>query len=285
MIKMKRDAIHPLMQVALFAAGILVTALGFNMLLLPNDIVVGGLPGLSLLLKIQWGIEPAVSQWVVGVPIFLFGWLMLGKKAIINSLAGAIFLPLTIYLTRDVYPLRVETPMLAALFGGFTCGIGLGMVFRANSTVGGFSILARIVGQRMGVPLSKTMLLLDGAVVVTTGVFLGVETAMLALVGVVSLSKAIDVVHSGLGSAKSVTIITDAKEDMRVMLLDRLNCGATVLRAEGAYSQDERALLVTVIPRAKVARLRRNIRRVDPSAFTIISDASEVLGYGFQNHG
>ena len=108
---------------------------------------------------------------------------------------------------------------------------------------------------------------------------------MLALLSVISLSKAIDVVQTGFGSAKSVTIITTQGAALREMLLEHLDCGATFLKAEGAHSGDERTMVMSVVPRGKVARLRRNIRRVDPEAFTIISDASEVLGYGFQNHG
>lgn len=265
--------------------GLLVLAWGFNAILATNDIVIGGLPGLSLLIQLQTGFDPSLTQWIVGIPIFMIGWFILGKKATINSLAGAILLPLAIYLTRDCFSLPLENPVLAAVFGGFTCGLGLGIIFRANATTGGFAILARIISRYFGIPISRCMLFLDGTIVIAAAAFFGAEQAMLALLGVVSLSKAIDVVQSGLGSAKSVTIITTHAKEIRELLLSHLDCGATMLDAKGAYNGDKRTLVVTVVPRNKVARLRRNVRRVDPEAFTIISDASEVLGYGFQNHG
>jgi len=265
--------------------GLFVLAWGFNAILATNHIIIGGLPGLSLLIQQQTGFDPSLTQWLVGIPIFIIGWLVLGKKATINSLAGALLLPLAIFLTRDWFTLPVENSVLAAIFGGFTCGLGLGIIFRANATTGGFSILARIISRYFGIPISQCMLMLDGIIVIAAGAFFGAEQAMLALLSVVSLSKAIDVVQSGLGSAKSVTIITTEEKSMREMLLNHLDCGATMLKAEGAHSGDERSLVVCVVPRSKVARLRRNVRRVDPEAFTIISDASEVLGYGFQNHG
>ncbi|BDS05789.1 membrane protein [Oceaniferula spumae] len=282
---MERSTIHPLLRVLMLLSGIFVLAWGFNAILATNRIVTGGLPGFSLLVQQQTGFDPSLTQWIVGIPIFFIGWMVLGKKATINSLAGAILLPLAIFLTRDWWSLPVENSVLAAIFGGFTCGIGLGIIFRANATVGGFSILARMASHYFGIPISRCMLIFDGAVVIAAGAFFGAEQAMLALLSVVSLSKAIDVVQSGLGSAKSVTIITTEENSMREMLLTHLDCGATVLKAEGAHSGDERTLVVSVVPRAKVARLRRNVRRIDPGAFTIISDASEVLGYGFQNHG
>lgn len=282
---MERQSIHPLLRISMLLSGILILAWSFNAILATNHIVTGGLAGFSILLKLHLGIDPSVTQWLLGIPIFLVGWAFLGKKEIANSLAGALLLPLAILLTKNLYPIRLESPLLAAIFGGFICGLGLGLVFRANATTGGFSILARIIASRMGVPISQLILAFDGIIVIATATIFGIEAAMLAVLSVVALSKAIDIIQSGFGSAKSITIITGFEKEMSDMLLHHLDCGATILPASGAYQGENKSLILTVVPRAKVGRLRRNVRRVDPTAFTIISDASEVLGYGFQNHG
>lgn len=266
-------------------SGILILAWSFNSILTTNHIVTGGLAGFSILLKLHLNIEPALTQWAIGIPIFLLGWLILGKKEITNSLAGALLLPLAIFLTKNIYPLKVDSPILAAVFGGYICGLGLGLIFRANATTGGFTILARILARRLGIPISQCILAFDGIIVIATGTIFGAESAMLAILSVVSLSKAIDIVQTGLGSAKSVTIITTMEEEMRKMLLFHLDLGATTIPADGTHSGEKKTIFLTVVPRSKVGRLRRNIRRIDPEAFTIISDASEVLGYGFKNHG
>lgn len=283
--QMERKSIHPAIRVSMFLAGMVVLAWSFNAILATNHIVTGGLSGFSILLKLHLGIDPSLTQWFLGIPIFFIGWVALGKKEIINSFAGAIFLPLAIFLTREMYPLKIDHPILAAVFGGYICGLGLGLIFRANATTGGVDILARILARRLGVPVSRCFLFFDGMIVIATGSILGAESAMLAILSVVSVSKAIDIVQTGFTSAKSVTIITDKEEEMRDMLLNHLDCGATVVPADGAHSREKKALILTLVPRSKVGRLRRNVRRVDPSAFTVISDASEVLGYGFQNHG
>lgn len=282
---MERQSIHPALRISMLLSGILIMAWSFNAILATNHIVTGGLAGFSILLKLHLEIDPSLTQWLLGIPIFLLGWVFLGKKEMANSLAGALLLPLAILLTKNLAPIRVESPLLAAIFGGFICGLGLGLIFRANATTGGFAILARIVASRMGVPISQIILAIDGTIVIATGTIFGVEAAMLAVLSVVSFSKAIDVIQSGLGSTKSVNIITDKEKEMCQMLLHHLDCGASILPASGAYSGEKKSLILTVVPRAKVGRLRRNVRRVDPTAFTIISDASEVLGYGFQNHG
>jgi len=269
----------------MFLCGILILAWSFNAILATNHIVTGGLSGLSIILKLHLGIDPSLTQWALGIPIFFIGWLDLGKKEIANSLAGAVLLPLAILLTKDIYPLQLETPILAAIFGGFICGLGLGLIFRANATTGGVDILARMLARRLGIPVSRCFLVFDSIIVIATGSIFGPQSAMLAIISVVSLSKAIDIIQTGFSSAKSVMIITDLEMEMKNMLLHHLDCGATMLSAEGAHSGDHKTILLTLVPRSKVGRLRRNIRRVDPTAFTVISDASEVLGYGFQNHG
>jgi len=282
---MERQRLHPALRITMMLTGVFVLAWSFNAILSANHIMVGGLAGISLLLKLQFSIDPSLTQWSLGIPIFLIGWYFLGKKEIANSLAGAILLPLAILITKDVPPLKLDTPILAAIFGGFICGLGLGIIFRANATTGGVDILARIVARQLGIPINRCILAFDGTIVLITGSIYGAESAMLAVICVLSLSKAIDVVQTGLSSAKSITIITTEKDAMREMLLHHLDCGATVVPASGAHSQDNKTLILTIVPRSKVGRLRRNIRRIDPAAFTIISDASEVLGYGFQNHG
>ena len=269
----------------MFLSGIFILAWSFNAILITNHIVTGGLSGFSLLLKLHLGIDPSLTQWALGIPIFFIGWLALGKKEIITSLAGAILLPLAILLTKDIYPLPIETPILAAVFGGSICGLGLGLIFRANATTGGVDILARILARRLGIPIHRCFLVFDALIVISTGSIFGAENAMLAIISVVSLSKAIDIVQTGLSSSKSVTIITDHEEEMCDMLLHHLDCGATIVPANGAHSGERKTLILTLVPQSKVGRLRRNIRRVDPSAFTVISDASEVLGYGFLNNG
>lgn len=250
-----------------------------------NEILSGGLPGLSLLVYRLVGVNPTITQWLVGIPILFLGWFFLGRASAMASLAGSILLPAAIYLSSWLPAIPCENQILAAVFGGLLVGAGLGFVFRANATTGGFSIIARILSKLFGIPIASGILILDGSIILCAAAFFGAEDAMLALLSVMAISKAIDLVQSGLGMVKSVTIITANGDEMKQMLLHKLDCGATRLDGQGAYSEESRVVLITVIPRSKVARLRRNVHFVDPTAFTIISNASEVLGYGFSNHG
>lgn len=267
-----------------FTAGLFITAWGFRAFLMENSILSGGLPGLSLFLYRLFDLSPSLSQWLIGIPILIIAWPLLGKKATLTSTAGSLLLPAAIFIARWLPVVPCQQPILAALFGGLITGLGLGMIFAADSTVGGFSLVARMLNRYLGITMANAILILDGLVILATTFFFGAEAAMLAMLSILAISKAIDIVLTGLGLVKSITIITDKPDAMREMLLGKLDSGATELPATGAYSGQNKTVFLTVIPRAKAARLRRNILQVDPHAFTIISDASEVLGYGFSHH-
>lgn len=282
---MSRNSIHPTQRIIQFTLGIALVAWGFRALLVENQILSGGLPGLSLLLYRLLDLSPTISQWLIGIPILALAWFLLGKKMAINSLAGATLLPAAIYAAKFLPAVPCEQPILASIFGGLIIGIGLGLTFASNATTGGFSVLARILHKYTDLSVANAILLLDGTIIICTIAFFGAEAAMLAMLCIIATSKAIDIVLTGFGLVKSVTIITDQPQAIREMVLTRINAGATEIPATGAHSQQNKTVFITVIPRAKAARLRRNIQRTDPKAFTIISDASEVQGYGFANHG
>ncbi|GAA5497432.1 hypothetical protein Rhal01_03628 [Rubritalea halochordaticola] len=279
-----RNAKPTALKLLQFTAGLFITAWGFRAFLMENSILSGGVPGLSLLLFRLFELSPSLTQWLIGIPILVIAWPLLGKKAALASIAGSILLPAAIYIAQWLPVVPCQEPILASLFGGLIIGLGLGMIFASNFTVGGFSLVARMLNRYLGITMANSMLILDGLVIIATVFFFGPEAAMLAMLSILAISKAIDIVLTGLGLAKSITIITDKADEMREMLLEKLDSGATELPATGAYSGQNKTVFLTVIPRAKAARLRRNILRVDPQAFTIISDASEVLGYGFSHH-
>jgi len=274
------------LKIILFLLGIVITTWGFTGFLVANNILSGGLPGLCLLLLQKLGWDPSISQWAIGLLIFALGWFTLGRAQTLSALAGSLLLPAAIWLSFRLPQIRVicEQPILASIAGGFIIGLGLGLIFKANASVGGFSLIARVITKYWNIPVSRTLLILDSLIILIAGTFFGIEAAILAILSVASMMKAIDIVLTGIGRAKAVNIITDKKEDMREMLTSTLNCGATEVDVRGAYEAGDKTMFYCVIPVTKVAKLRRNILYVDPSAFTIINDASEVLGYGFKGY-
>ncbi|WP_068497214.1 YitT family protein [Paenibacillus kribbensis] len=267
--------------ILLIILGSFITALTFNMFLLPNRIASGGVSGLSIVGEELFGLEPAYTQWGMNIPLFIAGVLLLGKKYGLRSLLGSIMLPLFVYVTKD-WAVPTTNPLLASLYGGIGVGLGLGTVFRGRGSTGGLAILAQIIHKYTGFSLSLCVMLMDGTVITLAGFTLSPERALYALIGLFVTGKVIDAVEMGLSYSKVAYIISNQKETITQAILQDLDRGLTELAGRGGYTNEERPVLMVVVGQNEVTRLKTLVRLVDPEAFVIISNTREVLGEGFK---
>ncbi|MFM9279967.1 YitT family protein [Paenibacillus jiagnxiensis] len=269
------------LDVILIVLGSFITALAFNMFLLPSRIASGGVSGLSILAEAWFGLEPAFTQWALNIPLFFAGVLLLGRQYGVRSLLGSVLLPLFVYFTSN-WPVPTTNPLLASLYGGIGVGLGLGIVFRGRGSTGGLSILAQIIQKYTGFSFSLSVVLLDGTVIVLAGFALSPENALYALIGLYVTGKVIDAVEMGLGYSKVAYIISNHKENMAKAILVDLDRGLTELAGRGGFTQEDRPVLMVVVGQNEVTRLKTLVRSVDPDAFVIIGNTYEVLGKGFK---
>lgn len=265
----------------LILIGSLVTALGFNLFLLPNHIASGGVSGVSVLVQYWFGTEPAYTQWALNIPLFVLGIIFLGKQYGIRSLLGSFVLPLLIFVTSEI-PAPTTNALLASIYGGICVGVGLGLVFRGRGSTGGLTILAQIIQKISGLSFSISVVLLDGTVIVLAAFFLGMEQALYALIGLFVTGKAITAIEVGFRTTKVAYIISDQANEISEAILNDLDRGLTKLDAHGGYTGDARTVLMVVVGQNEVSRLKAIVQSVDRSAFVIISEAHEVLGEGFK---
>ncbi|MGY4688956.1 YitT family protein [Salibacterium sp. K-3] len=272
-----------LLQTVYILAGSTILALSYNLFLLPNRIASGGLSGFATIVYEVSGIEPAVTLWVLNIPLFIAGMLLLGGwKYGGKTLAGTLFVPLVIYVTRNIEA-AVDDPLLAALFGGIGVGAGLGLVFRAAASTGGTDLLAQIIHKYTGASLGASVFIMDGLIVTTSAFVFSLEYALYALIALFVTGKTIDIVQAGIGYAKVALIITQKEEDVRRVILECVDRGITRLPGEGGYTNDARPVLLCVVNRNEVASLKQWVQSADRDAFVIVTDAAEVLGKGFKN--
>ncbi|WP_235849088.1 MULTISPECIES: YitT family protein [Bacillaceae] len=269
--------------------GSAIVAITFNIFLLPNRIASGGVSGISILLQNTLGFEPAFTQWGLNIPLFIAGVLLLGGSLVgsimygVKTFVGTVFLPFVVFLTRDWEPATTD-PLLAALFGGIGVGLGLGIVFRSNSSTGGTDLAAQIVNKYTGMSLGACVFTMDGLVVISSAFIFGFEYALYALIGLFVTGKTIDLVQTGLGYSKMAIIISNYEEEVKQGLLTQVDRGVTKLVGYGGYTNHERPVLMCVVGRNEVTKLTHIVRTIDPNAFVIVSNASEVLGEGFKKN-
>lgn len=264
----------------MIVAGCFVLALGFRMFTNPNHIVAGGVVGLSTVLQGAFGWEPAKVQAAINIPLLIFGWVMLGKQEGFRSLLGSFVLPFAIGLVRFV-PALTHDPMLGALYGGLSFGVGLALILGARGSVGGYTLIARVLAKRFCFSVPTTLLVLDGMTIVASSWQFGAERALLGLVAAYVMRTAIDRMLVGFRRAFVALVISEQHVSLRERVLFDLDRGLTIMKASGGYTGDDRPVLMVVLSGPEVPRLRAIVSDCDPDAFVVITDATEVLGEGF----
>ncbi len=262
--------------------GAMIIAASFHFFLSPNQVVPGGVIGISLLVNEWLNIPTAVTQWALNIPIYIAGFYLLGRRFAIKTAVGTIVLPLFVLLISQIDYVPTTNPLLASIYGGMGIGLGAGLVFRGQASTGGFDLIAQLVHRFTGIHYSLAVALLDGVVMLSSLLIFLPEKTMYALIGLFVASKTIDAVQVGFGYSKLALIITEKKAEISQTILRDLDRGLTHLEAVGGYTGEEKNVLMVVVSQREVVKLKRLVAIHDTNAFIVISDTSEVLGRGFR---
>ncbi|MBU5593963.1 YitT family protein [Amphibacillus sp. MSJ-3] len=255
-------------------------AVGFNLFLLPNDIASGGVAGISTILYALFNFEPSIVQWAINIPLFIIGTWILGKNFGLKTLVGTVMVPLFVSLTSQ-WPPASSDPLIAAIFGGMACGLGIGIVFRGKGSTGGIDLAAQILHKFIPLPFGLCVALFDGIIVLTAMYVFSVEQGLYALIGLFVTSRTIDLAQVGLNTSKSIIVVTDHVEEIRIALLNEIDRGVTVWRAEGGYTKTKKDMIMCVVNQNEFSRTTQVIKQIDSKAFIVVMNASEVIGEGF----
>lgn len=280
--RQRPDVKKQLGELAGMTVGVLLVALALNLFLIPNRIAAGGVTGLATVLFHTLGTPVGVVTLAINVPLFLVGLRLVGISFGLRSVFGFVLLGLLIDLTAPlVRPLTTE-PLLATVYGGGLTGLGIGITYRFGGSTGGTVLAARILWRLFGLASAHALLLLDGLVILLAGVVFNAELALYALLAVIVQTWAIDLVEEGRPHAKAAWIICRDPDTVAQLILRNLDRGVTALQGTGMYTGFERQVLLVTVSRGEVTALKELVRQQDPRAFIIITDASEVMGEGFQ---
>ncbi len=260
-------------------------ALAYNLFLIPHQIVPGGAGGIAMMLNHFFGTPVGLAIVIINIPLFIIGIRVLGKSYGIKSLLGIAVSSAMIdggaYLFR--LPSLTHEPMLACIFGGIMLGAGLGLVFRGGGSTGGSDIVGQVISRYSNLSTGSAILLVDAVVISASGFAFGrFEAALYGYVNLYLTSRAIDLVLEGLSYTRALFVISESAPAIARAITLRLNRGATIVPATGAYSGEARNMVFCVMSKREVARAREVAREIDPRAFIIVTDVYEVHGEGFR---
>lgn len=275
--------------VVVIMIGTAIYAFGLHYFVISNELMEGGVTGISLLLKYVLNVPPSISTLVINIPLFYLGWRIFGKGPMLYTILGVVSLSFFLWVMELLIRIQWLVPFrttqdyfLATLYAGITIGTGLGLVFRFGGTTGGSDILARIGNKKRGWSVGQVILIIDVIVIGSSFLYLPKEKVLYSLVAVFVSSRIIDYISEGAYVAKVFTIISDQSDILAKSITTELDRGVTLFPARGAYSGNNKEVIYCVVYRHETRRLRELIQSIDPSAFIIIGEVHDVIGEGFK---
>lgn len=280
---MNQKALDLALDILKTAIGCAAFALGLDLFLIPGGMNAGGLSGLAMVFVhlTKLGSVGMITA-LLNVPLFVLAGLKIGKKFFWGSLLGMVLSSLFIDLFAYIPAPTVE-PLLAAVYGGLICGIGLGFVFLAGVSTGGSDIIIRLLKQKWRhMQIGVISICFDACVAVLTAiVYRNLNAALYSGIAIFIVGKIIDVVVYSFDYSKVALIITGEYEKVAQVISDKLERGATYLHGEGTYSRKATKVVLTAVKKQQVADLKELVVEIDPNAFIIVQEAHQVLGDGF----
>lgn len=260
--------------------GATLVGLSYNLFLLPSKLAAGGISGISTILYELYNLSPAYTQFLINIPIFVIGWLALGKDFSWKTLLGTFWVPFIIWLSADI-PYTITNPLLGALYGGIILGTGLGIVYKGNGSTGGTAAIAQIVKKFTGLSSGYSQLIVDGFVVISSIIVFNLELTLFALMCIYITSKTIDIVQLRTSATKLIMIITEEEEKTQSLIRENIDRGLTKVRSVGGYSNMDKTMILCVAEQQEAIQLKKILQKQIPTSFVIFLNASEILGRGF----
>ncbi|MGX7111891.1 YitT family protein [Gemella cuniculi] len=261
--------------------GAIIFAAGLEFFLIPNNILDGGVIGISIIARHYIGLPLGIFIFVLNIPFLYLGYKQIGKDFAIASVFGIIVLSLATSFFHPYNPL-ITDPFLACVFGGIILGIGVGLVIRNGGTLDGSEMFSIYATKKLPISVGEMVLGINIIIFIISGFIFTWEAALYSMISYFIASKVMDIVIEGLNDSKSVMIISSNYETISQEIQDRLGRGVTLLNGEGGYSGTETKVIFCVITRIEESKMKRIVFKNDKNAFLSIGTVSEVSGGNFK---
>ena len=261
-------------------------ALAFDWFYAPNELTLGGFTGIAQVINFFAAALPVgITVIVLNAPLFLMSLKRFGKHVLLQSFFAVAVNSLFIDLINALYTFQPMDKLLGCLYGGVLVGISLGWLLREETTTGGTELGAWLMKAKIpGLSIGKLCLAIDLTIIVLyAAVFRSLENALYGGIALYISTYVMDTVVYGGSAAKLAYIISSEQEKISAELLAR-DVGVTRLTAEGAYTRNDKPVLLCAVRRREIVAVKRIVNEIDPAAFLIVCDAREVLGEGFSEY-
>lgn len=281
LLRRRKTAMDWIKKYLVLIIGSLIYSAGLEIFLVPNNIIDGGVVGISIMASYLTGIPFGVYMLVLNLPFLYLGYKQIGKTFAISTIVSIIALSVFSEFLEPV-PQITQDYFLAAIFGGIIAGAGVGLVIRQGGSLDGTEITAIILDRKTSFSVGEVVMFFNLFILGAAGFVFGWDKAMYSLVAYFIISKMIDVVLKGLDESYAVMIVSDEYEEIADALMHRLGRGVTYLHGQGAYTGDDKQVLYCVVTRLEVVKLKEIALEKDETAFVTINPVHDIVGGRFK---
>ncbi len=279
---------------AIMNLGILLTTVGVYFFKIPNGFSTGGVSGIAVVLSgFAHQYLPKLAQYmtsgniltVINVLLLLVGFVVLGKGFSVKTVYCSLLFSFGTFALEHLFPMTApftNQPFMELVYAILLTAIGSALLFQTESSSGGTDIVALILKKYTNLDIGKALLATDFIIAVSAFWVFGMQTGLFSLLGLFAKAFLVDGVIENMNTCKYFTIVTTKPDQISAYITESIHHSFTKLQGEGGYTGEHKTVLLTVCRRIEGARLKKIVKQIDPNAFVIVSNSSEIIGKGFR---
>lgn len=276
MIKKIKKAFKSVSKGFFLILGAILYSVGLEIFLIPNNIIDGGIVGISIMMNHFTKVPLGILTMILNVPFFIIGYKHIGKTFTLSTFFTVICYSIGITFLKPI-PGITQDIMLASIFGGVIIGLGIGIIIRSGGSTDGTEIVAIILDKRISFSVGQIVMFINFFILTTAGFIYGWDRAMYSLIAYFIAVKVIDILVDGLDESKAVFIISEKHKDISEAIIARLGRGITLLDGKGGYKGAPTTVIYVVVSRLEISKLKSIATGFDENALVTIGSV-EVSG-------
>ena len=275
-MKSNKKLLDNFLSFLLITLGATLAALALEIFLVPNNIIDGGIIGISIMISYITKVKLSILTFVLNIPFLILGYKQLGKSFLIKAAYAMLVFSILLEQFKPV-PELTNDILLATVFGGLLLGIGVGFVIKFGACLDGTEVVAILINKKTSFSVGQVVMFLNFFIYSTSGLLFGWDRALYSILTYFITFKIIDMVSEGFEQAKAAMIITNHGEEIANSIYKHLGRTVTMLEWEGLIS-GKKVVLYAVVTRIEIPELKRIVAADDYSAFVTITDVNEIVG-------
>lgn len=257
------------------------SALVYNIFLLPLNIVTGGSGGIATITKYTYHIDPSIMIFIISFVCIIINLMYLGIEKTTGAILSTFLYPLLVKITAplsNILPIETNDIFIIIIFAAVLYGLSMGIMYKTGYNSGGLTVIPHILNEKLKIPISKSSLIINATVIILGGYFFGSINAMYAMIFLYISNIVMDKVLLGISTNKAFYIITSEENLIKQYIIENLHHNVTTFDVKGGFLEKKRKVLLSVIPSREYYRVTEGIKVIDEEAFFVVTDSYEVIG-------